>query len=103
MQKVIKNFSTKYISDETVMVKTVGQYADGSTAIQIFDLDGCIEATATVALPDRTPDKGNVFIKNWSENEGMYNALVEAGVIGEKVRDVRAGFATAYECPLNVE
>lgn len=53
---------------------------------------------ATTNVPGHTCEPGNVLIKTWSENTGVYEALLEAGVIGPVIRKVRAGFAEAYEC-----
>lgn len=58
---------------------------DDSTAITLRE-DGTNEliARATVCLaPDITLqlDDDKVLIKTWSENKGMYRALLEAGVI----------------------
>lgn len=50
-------------------------------------------AVATVNLPDVTADRYEVFIKDYSENEGMLKALVEAGVVAATGRTIRAGFA----------
>lgn len=43
-------------------------------------------ATCTVNLPDATIKLSNdeIFVKNYSENEGMFSALVHAGLIEEK-------------------
>ena len=58
---------------------TFAQYRDGSVAIQLIDDEGPV-ATATVAL-DVLPPKGCVWIKDYSENTGMADALIEAKVI----------------------
>lgn len=53
---------------------------------------------ATTNIAGYHCDPGHVLIKNWSENEGVYEALLAAGVIGPVVRKVPTGFVTAYEC-----
>jgi hypothetical protein len=58
--------------------------ADNSKAILLMDTeDGAPVAYATVCLAGQgaKPIDRNVFIKDYSENEGMVDALVEAGVI----------------------
>lgn len=93
--------TTKYTDTNVDLV--FGRYGDGSVAIQAMNADdGMMEFTATVAL-DRVPDPGNVFIKNWSENEGVYQALLVTGVIGPVIRRVPSGFVEALECPLLIE
>ena len=68
-----------------------GLYIDGSIALKLVDADpegfGEPIATATVCLWDPPPTRGSynkekqIWIKGWSENEGMYKCLVEAGVL----------------------
>lgn len=36
-------------------------------------------------------DEGNVLIKDYSENEGMFEQLVDNGVIGEQIREHTIG------------
>lgn len=86
-----------YISGEvTIQAAT---YRDGSTALILLDREGEQLGVATVAL-DEKPARGNVFIKDWSENSGLLAALQRAGVVGPVVREVPTGFVTAYEAPL---
>lgn len=79
-----------------------GRYGDGSIALQVVDMCGEVLSVATVNLEayGEHPAQGNVFIKDWSENEGTLQCLVEEGVVSEPVRSVEAGFALAYECKL---
>ena len=59
-----------------------GFYHDGSTALIIYS-DRGKEATATVCLAPEgpTPDEGFVWLKGWSGNEGLPEALEEAGIL----------------------
>jgi hypothetical protein len=58
-----------------------GRYENGVIAIQILGPEGP-EAKATVNMPmEPTDPKTGVWIKDWSENEGMAEALVKAGVV----------------------
>lgn len=103
---IIKNWNTKYSrKDETVVLRNEGQYADGSTALTVYGLDGIPCCTTTVCLIEynETPSEGNVFIKNYSENEGVLEALQAAGVVGDVTRVVPCGYVEAYEVPLLVE
>lgn len=94
--KVI-NISAKYVAGEAVIKE--GTYPNGSKALQLLAVDGEPLATATVAL-DVLPDEGNVFIKDWSENEGILSSLQEAGVVGPVIRSIPTGFVQAYEVKL---
>lgn len=97
--------STKYINTEVFM--QLGRYVDDSIAMKLVNVDGEPEGTATVCLAEikQKPQDGHVFIKDWGENEGMYEGLKTAGIIGEAVRMLQPGFpgADAYECPLLVK
>ena len=66
-----------------LMVLSFGVYGDGSTAIKINAEDGEPMGKATVCIEQHgyVPPEGFVVIKNFEENEGMLDALVDAGVI----------------------
>jgi hypothetical protein len=76
------------------------QYSNNRTAITLEDADGEPIATATVNLPDEPLEKDEVFIKNWSENEGMLDVLITAGIIGPVIEEVPTGFVKAQKCKL---
>ena len=71
----------------------MAQYRNGCTAIMLFDdEDEEPYAVASVALPVRHPD-GCVWVKDYSENTGMKDALVLAGIIApDAVATVHSGF-----------
>jgi hypothetical protein len=83
-----------YIKGEVVIRKST--YPNGSTALLLDSTNGEPLAVATVAL-DVLPDDGNVFIKSWSENEGLLDSLQRAGVVGPVIRSVPTGFVSAQE------
>jgi hypothetical protein len=61
-----------------------GQYRSGETAIEVVDQHGEAQYVATVALvPYGAPHPGEygVWLKGWSENEGVPEALAAAGVV----------------------
>jgi hypothetical protein len=62
------------------------KYMDGSPALLLEDEILSIN----LAGYDLRPDEGCVFVKNYSEHEGLPDALVAAG-IAEKVREVSIG------------
>ena len=73
---------TKYIPGGTVKF---GRYDNDEIAIEIMALDGSgeAEAAATVNMaPYGAPLAGpeHVWLKGWTENEGLPEALVKAGV-----------------------
>ena len=64
----------------------LGEYSNKRTAIQLNDIKtGLPVAVSTVNMPAVELEKFDVLIKNYSENEGMKEALMEAGVISEEI------------------
>jgi hypothetical protein len=61
----------------------ISRYAKGGTAIQLYDAEDRMPvATATICVPGLTfPSERHVVIKNYSENEGVLEALEEAGIL----------------------
>lgn len=85
----------------------IGQYGDGSKALELINATtGEPIATCTVSLAgtNRHPAKNNVFVKGYSENEGMEQALIDAGVIKpERIRTEQNGFVEIGEYTLTDE
>lgn len=71
--------------------------AGGSTAIYLVDTaDGDPVATATVnveGVSENLP-ASQVLIKDYSENEGMLDALIRAGLVEDTGRRVPTGYVT---------
>ena len=78
------------------------KYRNGQTAIELRDdsypFEGPV-AVATVSL-DESWNKDEVFIKNYSENEGMLNSLINAGIISNPVRYISSGYVMIPVCKL---
>lgn len=78
------NIKTKYINEECRIDfrRYPAQYG-GATAITLTSLRGEPMGTATINLFDYNihPGPNQVLIKNTAENEGMVDALVEAGIV----------------------
>tara|TARA_R110000824_G_scaffold201667_4_gene385774 strand:- start:1932 stop:2258 length:327 start_codon:yes stop_codon:yes gene_type:complete len=55
-------------------------------------------ACCTSNVPDEWLDEGEVAIKDYSENEGMLQCLLDAGVVLETGRIARSGFVTLSIC-----
>lgn len=92
------NIKTAYTPKGDYELVLEGKYQDGSHAFSVYDnKEHMFRATVCVDTP---AENGNIIIKNWSENEGVYQALVDAGVIHEHVKTHRTGFVKAFECPL---
>lgn len=93
---------SKYV-DEEVELK-FSTYDLAGTTIQAVDpATGEPVFTATVKLPGERITAGCVFLKGWSENEGIPEALVKAGVVELTGRTAQTGFAEAIEAKLLAE
>ena len=93
-----------------------GRYSNGRIAMQLYNDESLHEgeyasepgtmliATATVNVVDleKLADD-EVLIKNYSENEGMLECLIKAGMISEPLGIVRTGFVTVARCKLLVK
>lgn len=103
--------TSKYIEDTHDAQVRVASYANaGVVALQLFAGDkakdaipGELLATATVNLPGQRPAEGNVFIKDWSENEGLRQSLEDNGIIGPVIRTLPTEFAEATEHALLID
>ena len=76
-------------------------YGNGRTALVLIDYhDKEPVAVATVNLPHVPLAKDEVIIKDYSENEGMLQALVDAGIVKPTGRMVVSGFVAMEVCKL---
>lgn len=60
--------------------------------------DGEPVAVATVNIPEIPLVPNEVIIKDYSENEGMLDTLIAAGVISAPSRSVQLRYVTVYIC-----
>ena len=77
----------------------LSKYANGQNAMQLVDQDGIPFMTASVAH-DVNIDDDCVIIKNYSENEGILEALIEAEIIEKPFCEIPTGFVTLYVAAL---
>ena len=89
-------FKTKHSEYNVIIEKR--QYTNGRTAIQLIDKeDGCPVMIATVNIPEEVLGKDEVIIKNYSENEGVLDFLVQNGITSKPNRYVTSGWVL---CPI---
>lgn len=71
-----------------------GQYGNRRIAISLVSDDELEEpiATASVNLVDEILDKNQVAIKDYSENEGMLDVMIAAGVVSKPIRFTGSGW-----------
>jgi len=80
---------------------TVTKYLNGNTALELWDEEGPV-ATATVNMGDKLP-KDQAYIKDYSENEGMLEALADAGIVKEVIGRKVSGFVIVPLCTLDLD
>lgn len=74
---------------------------NGRTAITLIDTeDNGPVATCTINLDDVQLTDDEVIIKDYSENEGMLDCLIAAGIVSDPIRYVDSGFIKAPVCKL---
>jgi hypothetical protein len=77
------------------------KYQNGQNAIQLFDMsDGFPFATASVALTNVELESDDVAIKNYSENEGILESLIAAGIISQPHSFVPSGHVNIPICKI---
>lgn len=78
------------------------KYVNDRLAIDLCDVsDGCLVLTATVNLPHNHLPDDHVFIKDYSENEGIMNILINAGIIDHPTLYVPSGYVQIPMCKLH--
>lgn len=105
MSQILKSIKLGGTTYEGPITFEFEKYAsNGGLAIQMFtSSDGYPELLATVTtnlegIAD--PSEGCVFVKNYSENEGVLEALIEAGLLEKTGRSVMTGWVTIQEARL---
>lgn len=97
----MKTITLKLSVGEWPAVLHVQRYSNNRIAIECLDPnDGEPIAVATVNLPDEHLGENEVFIKDYSENEGMLNSLMEAGIVSAPIDMVQSGFVQIPKCKL---
>ena len=75
-------------------------YKEGGIRIQLYDsTDGTPYATATTSIQEDLKT-GEVAIKDWSENEGILDFLVQNKIVKEPHRFVKSGYVKIPICEL---
>ena len=77
----------------------IQKYGTGNPAVRLLDAeDGMPVATATTNIDGLDSDE--VAIKDYSENEGMYETLLNAGVISPMHKEIEQGWVKIPICKL---
>lgn len=85
-------------SPEVLHITALGVYSDNSSpAIGAKTLSGLVYAKLTYFDPDITLGEGEYLIKTWSENQAIYEQLLDLGIL-RLVRTVPAGYSIGAVC-----
>lgn len=93
----------KYFTSGTV---EFAKYGNGETAIIINGAEGERLAVATVNMEGslaKAPGPKHVWLKGWSENEGIPEALEKAGILKRTGETFPAGYVHAELAEMLVE
>lgn len=115
-QQAFSSYSHNYLAMSWIhdnfpkFVPKIGRYNNGRIALQYEMLSedepwksqGYMEpaCTATINLPDEDLEADEVIIKDYSENQGLYDCMFRAGHVGPIIRHVKSGFIQAPVCKL---
>ena len=81
-----------------------GKYPNGRTAIELVDYKTYEPiATATVNVPEIVLEENEIIIKDYSENQGMFQALYNAGIVKLNRIDTQSEWVDFYICELLIE
>jgi len=70
---------TKYLTE--VVSLQVARYSNGRIALQTYTADGEPFMTCSVNVPDQPCGESEVYIKNYSENEGITKWLLAQAIL----------------------
>lgn len=89
----------------TDLVVSLGNYESGRKAIMLYDaFSGEAYSCPTADLPNlKLNYYGEVLVKDYSENEGMFKWLTENNIVEFTGKTVVSGFVELYICILNPE
>lgn len=90
--------TVNFLGTECTIAKE--EYVNGGIALQLVTSDGEEFTDATIYLRDVKLSENEVIIKSYSENEGLLEILVAAGIVKETGRVAHSGFITASICEL---
>ena len=79
------------------------RYENRRLCIRLIDEEEYPYACATVNVPAADLKDDEVLIKNWSENRGVLEALLKAGVVEDTGQTVRTGNAEANVVRLRID
>jgi len=86
---------TMKFRDCEVKINVLYRYMNGRRMIELLTTSGEPVLRASVNMASEACGEDEVFIKNWSENEGITAWLIEHKVIGDAISHVHTGYVVA--------
>lgn len=78
-------------------------YTNGRVALLLVDTkDGSLITTATINVPEKELKPHEVIIKNYSENEGILDVLIENNIVEVTGEWVMTGYVACPICILKI-
>jgi len=82
----------------------LASYTDGNPALIMNEVETEDPfATLSVNIPDVPLEEGYFIIKNYSENEDIYNQLVSRGILVPTTQVIPSGYCSLPVCKLNLD
>lgn len=79
------------------------EYMNGNLAIQVYEVGTQEPVTMATINTDTVHEPGYAFIANYSENTGLLNVLMEAGIVKEVVGMELSGYVLLPLCEINTD
>lgn len=78
-----QQFYSSVFKGTTLIWSDTGKYTNGRTVLRATDTEGYPFMTASVNIPELCLEEHEMAIKDYSENEGIMDHLIDMGVIGK--------------------
>lgn len=75
----------------------IGRYSNGRVAVELMK-HGERYAVASINLPEVPLDDDEIAVKNYSENDGALDTLIDACLVAPPHREVRSGWCMVPIC-----
>jgi hypothetical protein len=101
------NFKSPFTGEDLSVMVNVRSYNNGRPALELLEEDMTYGLTpyavATVNLPDVLLQPNEVLIKDYAENEGILQFLVDNNIVVPTQNGVQSGYVWVPVCILNPE
>ena len=78
----------------------LASYSDGNTALSMYDTEdgsaiACVSLNLVPVEPELLDDRALIYLKDYSENEGMLDLLIDEGIVERPGRYRQSGYIEA--------